>query len=168
MSLVSAPPDGLKCRLAAEVLRDSGELRLRVTGSSMLPSLWPGDSLLIRRVRLSEVAPGDLVLFARNQRFFVHRVLKLSDDRLLTRGDSVPVADPVVGPDELLGRVQSISRDGAERYSRPLGVFGRLLASVLRRSSRFSNLLLRSRSVYRRVLGAAARGMCLAEAAWRP
>ena len=68
--------------MAADVLCRSGELRLRVTGASMLPSLWPGDLLLIRRAQLSEIAPEDLVLFSRQQRFFVHRVLAVSDDRV--------------------------------------------------------------------------------------
>ena len=167
MSLESPPADSVKCSLATKVLRDFGELRLRVTGSSMLPSLWPGDSLLIRRVRFTEITPGDLVLFARDERFFVHRVLKVADGRLLTRGDALPVPDPLVGPDELLGCVQLIARDGVERHSCPLGALGRLLAFALRRSSRFPNLLLRSRRVYRRVLGAAADDMCPAEAAWR-
>jgi hypothetical protein len=38
-----------KCVLAGHLLRSFGTLCLRVTGSSMLPSLWPGDLLLIQR-----------------------------------------------------------------------------------------------------------------------
>ena len=39
----------LKCELAAESLRLSGRLRLRVTGWSMLPTICPGDTLIIER-----------------------------------------------------------------------------------------------------------------------
>src|SRR5262249_37101837 len=37
----------IKCELAAEVLRFSGRLRLQVGGWSMLPSVFPGDTLLV-------------------------------------------------------------------------------------------------------------------------
>ena len=35
--------------LDAQVIRQFGELRLKVTGASMLPSVWPGDVLTVRR-----------------------------------------------------------------------------------------------------------------------
>ena len=35
----------LNASLASEVLRSSGSLHLRVTGWSMLPTVWPGDTL---------------------------------------------------------------------------------------------------------------------------
>ena len=50
--------EAVKCELAAEVLRSSGELRLRVTGSSMLPAVWPGDELTIRRQPFDAGRPG--------------------------------------------------------------------------------------------------------------
>jgi MoaA/NifB/PqqE/SkfB family radical SAM enzyme len=58
--------DALKCDLAAEVLRPSGQLRLRVSGASMLPALWPGYILTIHRQDPAQLRPGDLVLAARN------------------------------------------------------------------------------------------------------
>jgi len=36
-----------KCELAEKTLRRFGQLRCEVTGFSMLPSVWPGDLLLI-------------------------------------------------------------------------------------------------------------------------
>jgi hypothetical protein len=35
----------LGCELAAEVIRSFGRVRLRATGTSMLPAIWPGDVL---------------------------------------------------------------------------------------------------------------------------
>jgi len=40
-----AETHALKCELAGEVLRSSGRLRLKVSGSSMLPVIRPGDTL---------------------------------------------------------------------------------------------------------------------------
>jgi len=69
--------DALKCDLAAEVLRSSGQLRLRVSGASMLPALWPGDILTVHRHDPTQLRPGDLVLAARNGGLAVHHLLAI-------------------------------------------------------------------------------------------
>src|SRR5579872_6250678 len=110
-SLFHDPNDvhALKCELAAEVLRSCGTLRLRVTGWSMLPAVWPGDTLMIESARTGGVTEGDIVLFGRERRLFVHRVVKnLGDSKFLTRGDAMSAPDPVIDRHELLGRVSSI------------------------------------------------------------
>src|SRR5215469_1498253 len=104
--------DAIKCELAAEVLRSSGTLRLRVTGWSMLPTVWPGDTLLIERVDPKAVPEGDIVLFGRDRRLFAHRVLKNERSVLVTRGDSMRTPDSPVDETEFLGRVSSIVRNG--------------------------------------------------------
>lgn len=38
-----------RCALATESLLASGRLRMQVHGASMLPTLWPGDLVEIRR-----------------------------------------------------------------------------------------------------------------------
>jgi len=141
-----------KLSLAAEVLLRFGELRLRVTGSSMIPALWPGDLVTIRSTPSSELSRGDIVLFFRDRRFFVHRVLDVSAGSLLTRGDSVLASDPPVSPDELLGRVVSITGARGTRAVSQLGVAGRLVAFAARRSTVARNLLLRWNARYRRLV----------------
>jgi signal peptidase I len=106
----------LKCQLATEVLQSSGTLRLGVTGWSMLPAIWPGDTLVIEKVDGSDVCEGDIVLFARKHRLFAHRVISQSGnpaDRLfITQGDGMPHPDEAMDSSELLGRVSLILRDG--------------------------------------------------------
>ena len=153
-----------KCGLAAEVLRRFGQLRLRVTGASMLPAVWPGDIVTVHSVRLPDVSRGDLVLFFRGQRFLVHRVLNVSDDGLQTRGDSVLGPDPPVHSDELLGRVVSITGAGGPRTPSQLGVTGSLVALAARHSTRVCNILLRLHALYRQVSWATA--VFPPEAAW--
>lgn len=101
----------LQCELAGEVLRSSGKLRLGVTGWSMLPTLWPGDTLIIEQADSSTVNAGDIVLFVREERFFVHRVVNGPGQPIQTRGDAMPQMDPPVSDRELLGRVVSIERN---------------------------------------------------------
>ena len=166
-SAIHAGTQPCKCGLASEVLRRFGALRLRVTGASMLPSIWPGDVVTIRSSRLPEVSRGDVVLFFRDGRFFVHRVLGVSADRLLTRGDSLPGPDPPVTSDELLGRIVSIAGVGATRAPSRLGSLTYLVARAASHSTLFCNVLLRLHALYRQLLRAVAfTAVFRPEAAW--
>ncbi len=103
-----------KCMLAAEVLRSSGHFKLRATGTSMLPTLCPGDVLTIESSTFAQVKNGDIVLFSRGGRLFAHRLLETGKKQsgiLLARGDCMPCADAPVRPTELLGTVTKIERD---------------------------------------------------------
>jgi len=128
--------DEVKCSLATEALRSGGVLRLRATGVSMLPTLWPGDVLNVRSLRAEEAEPGEIVLYMRHGRFFVHRVvsrnLSRDDGSLVTRGDCMPADDPPIGSNELLGRITGVQRSGSLFVpARRLSPFRRLLAFLL-------------------------------------
>lgn len=133
--------------LATQVLREHGSLRLQVTGTSMLPFVWPGDLLFILSVDLEQVGIGDIVLCNRDGRFFVHRVRGKSDDagelRLITRGDGLPQDDPAGCPGELLGKVARIRRGGLWIEPARLSGLGRILARILSCSGLCQGLALR-------------------------
>jgi len=99
-----------RLNLAAEILRAGGVIRIRGLGASMLPSIWPGDVLVIESTAGSQIIPGEIVLVERDARFFVHRLVKRLNSHCITRGDSVPQNDPPVDALELLGRVAEIHR----------------------------------------------------------
>ena len=137
-----------KIRLAAEMLRDYGKVRLKAWGASMLPSVWPGDLLTIQSAGHDEVVPGDIVLVLRGDRFFIHRLVERRQDRdcisWITRGDAMPHDDPPAAESELLGRVAGIRR-GHRNFvpSRRVSLLHSALASMLRRWDRFRCLALR-------------------------
>jgi hypothetical protein len=112
----------LKSGLFVEVLRSFGEARLAVTGTSMLPSVRPGDVLEVHRESVAEVMPGEVVLFEREGRTL-----------LLTRGDRLKDSDPPVSPEEVLGRVTAIVR-GRRRISTRMTWQRRIACWALRRS----------------------------------
>ena len=68
-------PAALASGLAGEVVRTFGEVRLRVFGTSMAPSILPGDLISIQRAGLREISPGEVVLFSQKGRLFLHRVV---------------------------------------------------------------------------------------------
>jgi hypothetical protein len=143
-----AARETLGCELAAEVLRSFGKLRLRTTGASMLPTVWPGDVLSVRRHNFEEALPGDIVLFVREGRFVAHRVVERTLGKngiqWVTRGDSVGGNDAPVSSHALLGRVTAIER-GSRRLTPHLSLAGRLLSWVLSRSDLSTRLALRIR-----------------------
>ena len=104
----------LKCELAGEVLRSFGGLRFKATGWSMLPSVWPGDTLVVERVSPDQVRVGDVVLVGRDGRLRAHRVVSVDEGcrspRWITQGDANPAPDQPVSRDELLGRVAYLIR----------------------------------------------------------
>jgi len=129
----------VKCELAAEVLRSSGKLRLKVTGWSMLPTIMPGDTLLIEQTGSETVSAGDIVLFSRDRRLFAHRVItnrnEASNREILTRGDAMPAPDPQVPECDVLGKVSFIVRNGrCFEPSRNPGLAERAVAALVRRS----------------------------------
>ena len=128
--------------LAEEVIRTFGKVRLRVFGTSMAPAILPGDLVLVCRARLDEISLGDIVLFIRNGRFFVHRAVGIKmpppaaqagESSVITRGDRLQHDDPPVSSSEFLGRVERLSRDGRQIALDPRGPRG-IFARALRAS----------------------------------
>lgn len=101
--------------LVEQAIRAFGRVRFRVLGSSMAPSVLPGDFVSVQRAELSEISLGEIVLFSRDERLFVHRVVsravECEDPTLTTRGDRLGYDDPPVNASSLLGRVTSIERN---------------------------------------------------------
>jgi hypothetical protein len=131
----AADSHALKCELAREVLRTWGKVRLCVTGWSMLPTIWPGDTLLVERIEPDQVCIGDMVLVGRDGRLCAHRVVGTAGDaqnpRWITQGDALPAADRPVAGNELLGRVAYVIRAG-KRVAVPTELSG--LSKIIRRS----------------------------------
>ena len=134
----------IKCEMAAEVLQTSGLLRLQVTGWSMLPTVRPGDTLIVERVDRSVLIQGDIILVSRDRRLFAHRLLSKDVETagFLTRGDAMTSADPPVGDNQVLGRISFILRKGrCIEPSRTLSLPNRMVAKLARRSEMAARII---------------------------
>jgi len=140
------------CGLAEEVVRNFGGVRLRVFGTSMVPGILPGDIISVQHAGPSEICPGEIVVYARDGRLVIHRVVESggggSESFLVTRGDRLFRNDAAVSSSELLGRVTSVQTpDGRPRREvRPAisaSVWQQVLVYVLRTSDRATGLYLR-------------------------
>jgi len=135
----SADAAAVKCDLAGDVLRLFGNLRFEATGWSMLPSVLPGDTLVVERVSGHQVRIGDVVLVGRDGRLCAHRVVSRSQDtetlRWITQGDAMASPDPPVNESELLGKVSYLIRVGRLIAVRAeLSAVERLTAKIVGRS----------------------------------
>jgi len=139
-AFIPANINALKCELAGEVLRSSGTLRVRATGWSMLPTVWPGDTLVIERIQQpGAVSEGDIAMFSNGRRFVAHRVVAKGNgsgaSMVQTQGDAVPHPDSPITRGDLLGKVAFILRNGTCITPRKtLGFSERALAALFRRS----------------------------------
>jgi len=129
----------VQCELAGEVLRSSGSLRLRVTGRSMLPAIWPGDTLEIEHANPDAISEGDIAMFSTEHRFVAHRVVTkdctAGKSEIRTQGDAVSCPDSPVAAGELFGKVSSIVRNGKRiAPRRHLSFVERAAATVFRHS----------------------------------
>ena len=125
----------VKLELAAEVLRVSGGLTFKAQGSSMAPSVWPGDIVTIESVAAAELEPGDVALYERPEGVVLHRYMGAGPGGLRFRGDARSIDDAPVQPAQVLGKVIAIRRGRRRLFpARLLNVIARILSPLLRRS----------------------------------
>jgi len=132
MEMEPQPRSVLACELVADLVRNFGEARIKVTGASMIPAIWPGDVITVCRCEITELQPGQIVLYRRKGKLVAHRIRCVRGD-LLTRGDSLRYDDPPIRKSDIVGQVVCLIRNG-----RPVHLtqscWQRIGSSILRRS----------------------------------
>jgi signal peptidase I len=135
---VSPAPDAAPP--VAEKMRSQGSACLRVSGGSMTPWIRSGDLIFIKRFDFAKVCAGDVILFERGGRFFVHRTIRRAmaepagktGSLLITKGDALDGTDAPISTAEFLGRATRIHRGrrhiDLESFTQKL--LGRLLARI--------------------------------------
>ncbi len=147
-----------RLNLAAEVLHRFGEVRFVAHGSSMIPSIYPGDLLTVHSESIVKARCGEIVLFLLGGRFFVHRVMRKWPERnrivFATRGDALSQEDPSVDGSQLLGRVTKIVRHGKNvRIANRANPWTKFLRWGVRNSTTFARTLLAAHLLRTRILG---------------
>jgi signal peptidase I len=99
--------------LSTELLQDGRSIRFCAHGMSMNPTILHGDFVTVEPIEPSEIRRGDIVLYRDRDHVIAHRVVGLTaSKRFLFCGDGRETADPPVRPDQILGRVVALERDG--------------------------------------------------------
>jgi signal peptidase len=135
--------------LIVEALRAGNPAVIRVGGSSMIPTIWPGDTIEIAPADNASIGTGRVVLYSRDGRLYAHRIVEIDDagrarQRIVTRGDALAVDDPAIDCPEILGVVSAVIRQGRriQLAERAPSHRARLLAFAIRNSSIARRLIL--------------------------
>ncbi len=106
----------------------------QIEGTSMLPTLRPGDEVVVD-LETRKFRCGDLIVVRSGETLIAHRVIETSP-HLRTRGDNAPEADPPVHLERVMGSVVELRRNGRRySYRTPLRRVGdRLLGEFALRS----------------------------------
>jgi signal peptidase len=76
-----------------------------ITSSSMWPALKEGDIVLIRGVNyITEINPGDIVVYENQKGFTIHRVVRIYDDQVITKGDANNQEDSPISFNIVIGK----------------------------------------------------------------
>ena len=138
-----APKEKESNPIAAK-LRADGSVCFRVLGASMFPWIRSGDLVFVRSFAYEQAARGDVILFERHERLFVHRVIRAAvggaggkeRGALITKGDALDGEDEPVTRAEFLGRVIRVHRGDRHIDMESMGrvIMGRLIARFSRAS----------------------------------
>lgn len=104
--------------LSNKILSKGSCLRFRARGGSMHPFIRDGDVLKVEPAEVSEIKLGDVIFYRTGSRPVAHRVIrKVSENGkafLVTKGDSSPSSDQPVYPEDLLGKIVAVERNGLD------------------------------------------------------
>ncbi len=81
-------------------------------GKSMFPLILPSDKIVIAKT--SSLKVNDIVVFKKKERLIAHRLIYISPakDFLITKGGNNLKSDGRIKPNQILGKVSSIKRNG--------------------------------------------------------
>lgn len=94
------------CKNIETVLSEKGCCVIKTKGDSMWPVIKSGrDKVLI--VLPEKILKNDIVLYKKNNDFILHRIIKICDDFVITRGDNYSEEEKVF-KDEIIGKANGI------------------------------------------------------------
>jgi hypothetical protein len=104
--------------LLSAVLSRGRPLRFRARGFSMAPLIQDHDALVISPLAGRVPGTGDIIAcrHPQSRRPIIHRVRAVRADGLLVQGDSAPLPDGLIPPDDVLGLLALVERDGVVVY----------------------------------------------------
>ena len=87
----------------------------KVVGSSMMPFIHSGDKVCVAPIEKNEIRMGDVLafVFGEDCHMLIHRVLKLSNEGFLCKGDNQSQnGDGWISYEDVIGKVTEIRRNG--------------------------------------------------------
>lgn len=83
-----------------------------VEGTSMMPLLYPKDGIFFQPVAFNKLKVEDIIIFTLKDKLVTHRVVFKADKYIIAKGDNNPDSDGRIYPNQIIGRVYKIKRNG--------------------------------------------------------
>lgn len=99
-------------QLLQRALDEQGKASLVVSGNSMAPFLKPGDRIEVHTAAAYSLKQGDVVMLKREKDCVTHRIVHLKPPYIKLKGDNIRNFDPPFQPEDLLGVVRRIEKNG--------------------------------------------------------
>jgi signal peptidase I len=97
-----------------DFLDQGKELKIRLGGRSMYPFLRNGDIGLVKKICISNLKIGDVIVFKTSEKLIAHRLLKIiyrnKKLSLITKGDSLLKKDCPISEENYIGKIVSFDR----------------------------------------------------------
>ena len=108
-----AIPNAAFAELMTAVLDKGAPFRFQAAGFSMMPFIRSGDVITIAPAP-ARIRFGDVVAFESSSsgKLVVHRIVRVSSDGYIIKGDNSPESDAGVPGSRILGRVARVERRG--------------------------------------------------------
>lgn len=80
-----------------------------ITSGSMWPVLKKGDMVFIKGTEnKEEINIGDIIVYRNERGFTIHRVIKINDSTVITKGDANNVFDKPIKYEEIIGKTLTV------------------------------------------------------------
>nr|WP_321408336.1 S26 family signal peptidase [uncultured Carboxylicivirga sp.] len=89
--------------IIVDLLKEGKTTEIQAHGISMFPLLLPGDKLKISPE--GNYTKGDIIVFKGTETLIAHRIITISDTKVMCKGDSLFSADPILSQQDILGKV---------------------------------------------------------------
>lgn len=150
MSQNKALPPHIAAKLMQAMQKAGAVSSMKIDGTSMEPFIMNGEKILVDN-RLRDFEPGDIVHFEREGEAgtFLHRIVAIEGDRVITKGDNRYSFDIPVKKENIKGKVTTIERvDGSKVFLKdePWKSFCRMMAQVSFRMGVFHSEMMKEKA----------------------
>lgn len=98
-----------------ELLKNNQQVSIPMKGNSMFPTLREGDMGIVAPCKVSELKPGEIIVFKQNGKYVTHRltqVLTVNEKTLFrARGDNNPGEDTPFQAEDIIGKLIAVNHN---------------------------------------------------------
>lgn len=139
--------------LARELLQKNGKLTGLALGNSMRPLLRSGKDNAVIAPLPQNLKVNDVVLYRKQttNELILHRIIKISQNSLVIRGDNLHINETDVPYEDLVGVLEGFYRDG-KYYECKKSILYKLYVFYIRASFPARYLLRKARSLFKLIV----------------